>query len=121
MSDPRDIVVGHHPDGSPVLDPFVAHVAARAATLQAEIRAYVDSVLPRDEREIALADYCDMLLGLIGGAEVDGVAATLLQAKKNFTLRARVEGLRVEAACAACATVDDLSDVVVDFAAIGGL
>lgn len=95
--------------------------AARTLELQASIRAHVDSVLPRDEREIALADYCDLLFALIGGAFVDGEAATLLQVKKNFTLRARLEGLRIEAACAACTTVDTLSDVVVDFATIGGL
>lgn len=108
-----------------VVEPVVVDLAeakaARIVELQASIRAHVDEVLPRDEREIALADYCDLLFALIGGAFVDGEAATILQAKKNFTLRARVEGLRVEAACNACVTVDDLADVVVDFATIGGL
>lgn len=93
----------------------------RRELLQRAIRDHVDSVLPRDEREIALADYCDMLLSLLGGGFVDGEAATLLQAKKNFTMRARVAGVQVKTDCDACETLEQLAAVVVDFDAIGGI
>lgn len=115
----RGLHVGNNKDGSRIEVPFDEVAKARALELQAEVRAYVDSVLPRDDREIALADYCDLLLALIGGGPVDGEAATALMAKKNFTLRARKVGDKAQADCDACKSVDELARVAVDLDVIG--
>lgn len=95
--------------------------AGRVAELQLAIRSRVDEVLPRDAREMALADYCDLLFAIVGGGTVDGVKATALMAQKGFTLRARAEGARVEVDIASCTTVDAVGAVNVDFVKIGGL
>lgn len=95
--------------------------ARRVVELQAAIRSHVDEVMPRDTREMALADYCDLLFAIVGGGTVDGVKATALMAQKGFTLRARAEGDRVEVDIEACVTVGAVGAVTVDFVKIGGL
>lgn len=117
--DPRDVVIGYEPDGTPVYEPFAVYAAARAVELQAAVRAYVDVKLPPTEREALIGHALAVILRLLAAQPVDPSILAEITAALAWVTQAQVLGEQLNATCAAAADLDALAALTVDPTVLG--
>lgn len=118
--DPRDVVIGYEPDGTPVYEPFTAYAAARAAELQASVRSYVDAKLPTTEREALIGHALAVILRLLTAQPVDPSILAEITAALAWVTQAQVLGEQLATVCAAASSVEALALLEVDPTVLGG-
>lgn len=119
MIDPRDVVIGYEPDGTPVYEPFAVYADARAAELQAVVRSYVDAHLPPTEREALIGHALAAILRRLAGQDVDPSIFADISGALGWTSRAQVLGELIARQCRECAGVAALAELTVDPAQLG--
>jgi hypothetical protein len=119
VSDEVRDALGGPPDTTPEPRPLAELVLARTLELQQQIRTYVDTHLPPNEREglAALLQKVTILRGM--GLPVNEGASLALVVALDWVEAAMAMGHEVAVAAQACTTAEELQALTVDLSRLG--